>query len=121
MLTKEQLDLLRTKLDETLISIKEELGDIEDDKGEVKKPDFGNDIESTDDFPEEADEAEEFSTNIAIASGLKDRLENVEEALRKMDKGTYGKCENCGKDIPLEVLEVNPESRHCADCNKKEK
>ncbi len=119
MLTKQQLDLLREKLDKTLIDIKEELGEVEDEKGEVKVTEFGSDTESSEDLPEEADEAEELATNIAISSGLKDRLENVQEALRKMDKETYGKCENCGKDIPFEVLEVNPESRHCADCNKK--
>lgn len=119
MLTKQQLDLLREKLDKTLIDIKEELGEVEDEKGEVKVTDFGGDVESTEDLPEEADEAEELSTNIAISSGLKDRLENVQEALRKMDKETYGKCENCGKDISFELLEVNPESRHCENCNKK--
>ena len=115
-LTKEQLEELRAKLDATLVDIKGELGEIADDKGEVKNPEFGTDVESTDDAPEEADEAEEFATNIAIASGLKSRLEDVEHALRKINNGMYGKCEKCGLYIGYEVLKINPESRLCQSC-----
>lgn len=118
MLTTQQLEELRAKLDATLVDIKSELGDIEDPKGEVKPVDFGGDVESTDDAPEEADEAEELETNAAIASGLKERLENVQNALRKMDKGEYGKCEHCGMDIPFELLKVDPESRLDAHCKQ---
>jgi RNA polymerase-binding transcription factor DksA len=115
-LTKEQLEELRAKLDATLVDIKSELGEIADEKGEVKNPEFGSDVESTEDLPEEADEAEEFATNIAIASGLKSRLEDIEHALRKINKNEYGKCEKCGMDIDYETLQAVPESRLCRHC-----
>ena len=118
MLTEKNLKDLRLKLDSTLVDIKTELGELEDTKGEVKPVDFGSDIESTDDAPEEADEAEELGTNTAIANGLKARLENIENALKKMNKNEYGKCEKCGMDISYEVLSVDPESRLCQDCKK---
>ena len=38
------------------------------------------------------------------------------EALGKMEKSTYGKCENCGKDIPMERLQVNPSAKTCLNC-----
>ncbi len=116
MLTTEQLKELRARLDMTLVDIKEELGEIETDKGEPKMPEFGSDTESSEDSPEEADEAEELATNVAIADGLKARMEDVQNALRKMDKGEYGKCEKCGMDIDYEVLKANPESRLCKHC-----
>jgi len=117
-LTKQQLEELRAKLDATLVDIKSELGDIEDTKGEVKPVDFGSDVESTDDAPEEADEAEELTTNAAIAGGLKERLENIQNALRKMNKNEYGKCEKCGMEISFELLKVDPESRLDAHCKQ---
>ena len=120
-LTKQQLDELRAKLDATLVDIKSELGEITDDKGEVKNPDFGSDVESTEDLPEEADEAEEFATNIAISSGLKSRLEDIEQALRKINAGTYGTCEKCKMAIPYEVLDAVPESRLCQSCKLDQK
>ncbi len=116
MLTQQQLDELRIKLDSTLVDIKSELGELEDARGEVKPVDFGNDVESSDDAPEEADETEELGTNTAIASGLKERLENIANALRKMNKNEFGKCEKCSMDIPYEVLKVVPESRLCKMC-----
>ncbi len=120
-LTQEQLNELRSKLDATLVDIKSELGEIADEKGEVKKPEFGSDVESTEDLPEEADEAEEFATNIAISSGLKSRLEDIEQALRKMNAGTYGACEKCKMAIPYEVLQAVPESRLCQSCKLDQK
>ena len=40
-------------------------------------------------------------------------LEDVDRALRMLEKGTYGLCEACGQPIPRERLEVNPAARYC--------
>jgi RNA polymerase-binding protein DksA len=47
---------------------------------------------------------------------LQEQLEEVERALRKMDEGTYGLCENCGKEIAQPRLEAIPTARFCIDC-----
>ncbi|ABN51858.1 MAG TPA: conjugal transfer protein TraR [Hungateiclostridium thermocellum] len=48
-------------------------------------------------------------------------LEDINEALTKMDKGSFGKCELCGKEIDEERLEALPYTRLCIDCeNAKE-
>jgi RNA polymerase-binding transcription factor DksA len=44
------------------------------------------------------------------------RLEIV-EALRRIDAGTYGRCENCGREIPEERLEILPYTRYCTTCS----
>ena len=84
--------------------------------GQLKKlggvPDFGSDTEGSL-FDEEADEAEELHKNLGEAQTLKERLLNIKNALDKMHKGTYGKCEECDKEIEYEVLNVDPESRWC--------
>ena len=43
-------------------------------------------------------------------------LNETLEALRRIDMGTFGRCENCGKAIPQERLEALPAARHCAQC-----
>ena len=68
---------------------------------------------------EEADEAEEMTTNFALRAGLKGRLNAVNKALEKIEKGEYGKCEKCGGEISGEVLEVDPESELCKTCKAK--
>lgn len=55
----------------------------------------------------------------AVAQKLRESLEEVEHALAKIDAGTYGTCENCGKEIALARLEVMPAARYCIDCAAK--
>ncbi len=63
-----------------------------------------------------ADEVEEYSTLLPIEHSLEIRLKNIEIALDKIQKGKYGICEKCGKEIPVERLRVSPESRFCLSC-----
>ena len=52
----------------------------------------------------------------ALAAPLKEALDSVRTALRKLDEGTYGTCERCGKQISPARLEAKPASRYCIDC-----
>ncbi len=78
-----------------------------------------------------ADEVEEYSTLLPIEHSLEIRLKNIEIALDKirtslsartlnasriLQRGKYGICEKCGKEIPVERLRVSPESRFCLSC-----
>lgn len=40
-------------------------------------------------------------------------------ALERLDRGTYGRCENCGQDIIAERLETIPYTRYCTPCAAK--
>jgi RNA polymerase-binding protein DksA len=55
----------------------------------------------------------------ALANKLKGTLEDVENALAKLDDGTYGTCETCGKEIAAGRLEAMPTARQCIDCASK--
>jgi DnaK suppressor protein len=46
---------------------------------------------------------------------LADEAERVELALKRLASGDYGRCVDCGKDIPAERLEAIPESVRCID------
>ena len=59
---------------------------------------YGSDIEGNEDMSEEADEAEEFGANIAVAETFKKELEGITEDLEKIEKGEYGECDSCGCD-----------------------
>ena len=48
------------------------------------------------------------------------RLEAVEKALARVDKGTYGVCESCEKTIPLARLKALPFARLCVNCQSVE-
>jgi DnaK suppressor protein len=46
---------------------------------------------------------------------LASEAENVELALGRLASGDYGKCIDCGKDIPRERLEAIPEAVRCVE------
>ena len=80
-----------------------------------KPQDFGSDVDSMD---EETDEAEALANRLAIVQALKDELGEIEDALNRIEAGTYGKCAQCNKLIAKEVLDAAPESALCMDCKK---
>jgi DnaK suppressor protein len=49
----------------------------------------------------------------------KDQLAEVEHALDKIAKGTYGLCDSCGETIPAARLEIFPQTGFCAGCKAK--
>ncbi|OGD94117.1 hypothetical protein A2697_03875 [Candidatus Curtissbacteria bacterium RIFCSPHIGHO2_01_FULL_41_44] len=49
---------------------------------------------------------------------LKDELGEIERALTKIKKGTYGICERCTKRIELARLEVKPSAIYCLKCKE---
>jgi DnaK suppressor protein len=55
----------------------------------------------------------------ALAIKLRETLVDVERALAKLDAGTYGTCEDCGKPIGDDRLEAMPAARRCIACASK--
>jgi RNA polymerase-binding transcription factor DksA len=47
------------------------------------------------------------------------RLEEIADALRRIDQGAFGQCEACHKPIPAARLEAVPFTRHCVECARK--
>jgi DnaK suppressor protein len=47
------------------------------------------------------------------------KLEEVKEALMRIDEGVYGKCVSCGQNIEEKRLVAIPEAKMCIDCKLK--
>ena len=72
------------------------------------------------DLEDAAGEVEEYSTKLHIEFSLENQLKEIDAALDRIAKGTYGICENCKKEISQERLEVSPEAGLCLDCAEKQ-
>jgi RNA polymerase-binding protein DksA len=46
-------------------------------------------------------------------------ISEIDDALKRIDAGTYGTCTNCGQEIPRERLEANPWASLCIDCKRR--
>lgn len=69
--------------------------------------------------PDEGDaEIFEREKNAALIAVLERKLQDIESALRSIEKGHYGICERCGKPIEVERLEVKPDATLCLNCQQ---
>lgn len=51
---------------------------------------------------------------------VRNRMRNqIDEALRRLNEGTYGICEDCGRPISPERLKAVPFARRCVECQRK--
>jgi RNA polymerase-binding protein DksA len=65
---------------------------------------------------EEATETLELEKRLNLENRLRQELARVEHALDKIEKGTYGLCDNCGQPIDPERLEALPQASLCMNC-----
>ena len=43
-------------------------------------------------------------------------IQRIDAALKRIEDGEFGLCNNCGENIPLKRLEVSPSTPLCVDC-----
>jgi RNA polymerase-binding transcription factor DksA len=93
--------------------------DIEVEAGQRRTPADSSE-ERTPDFGDAGVEFVERETSLAIETTLKGEVENVTHALDKITLGTYGVCDGCATEIPLERLQARPQATLCLACQVKQ-
>ncbi|HEX6512287.1 MAG TPA: TraR/DksA C4-type zinc finger protein [Chloroflexota bacterium] len=68
---------------------------------------------------DEGSETFEKEKSLAIQGNLQVILDEIDHALHKFEAGTYGRCDECGNEIPYERLEVRPQATLCIQCKSK--
>jgi RNA polymerase-binding protein DksA len=58
--------------------------------------------------------------NLGLASSEQDLLNQIDEALRRIEEGNYGICEVCSKPIAQKRLLAVPYARFCIKCQSEE-
>ncbi len=119
-LSKKFLDDLKERLLKEKQELEEELKSFAEEdlnvKGNYKTifPDYGKSLGSQE---ENADEVEEYYDSLPVEHTLEARLKEVNDALKRITKKSFGMCENCQKPIAKERLEASLTARTCVECN----
>ncbi len=69
--------------------------------------------------PEGATIAFERSQVDALVRDARVRLAEIDAALERLEVGTYGVCETCGRPVPPGRLAVRPTARTCVGCSSR--
>ena len=110
---QQQLESLRSALEAEKASVDRQLA-------EHGAPIEGSNVEVDVDegFADSAHATAERSQTLALIEQLHEHQREIVAALARMDEGIYGKCENCGQDIPFERLEARPTATLCVRCKQ---
>jgi len=117
-LSKQQLAHFQEKLEVEKKQLENELSHVG-----KKNPEVEGDWQVTQgeinlDVPDQSDLAntfEELENRAALENTLEERLIMVNKALERIEKGEYGYCDNCKKQIDVKRLEANPAASECID------
>lgn len=118
-ISKETIAQIKEELEKRREQIIRDLGGItkkdehEKDEHRAMFPEYGDKLD------ENAQEITEYSTNLATEKILEDTLRDINDALARIEKGTYGVCKYCGKDINEKRLLARPVASACIECKTK--
>ena len=101
---KEILLLRKAELEKILFNLTNEIKDI--NKCEIK------------DEGDIAAASMDSGRDYQIFLNQKKELEEIKEALNRIEKGTYGICEMCDEPISEERLKIKPHAKYCIICKE---
>lgn len=111
------------KIKEQLLAKKE---DLENELKAFAEQDPKNKADFSVNFPEMGDKIDENAAEVAeygnlltLESTLENALQDVNDALERLEKGAYGICKYCREPISEKRLLARPVSSSCIDCKKK--
>ena len=107
---KTELHSERKRLLEEIASAEEGLADLIRDSGDG----------AGDDQADAGSKTFEREHEMSLANNARDMLEQVDHALARIDDGSYGVCENCGKPIGKYRLQAFPRATLCRACKEAE-
>jgi DnaK suppressor protein len=102
----EKLDALKHRLHEDMAILTQQDGD---------RTPYGGDFES---LVTAAQLASQHETDELLRRRLERRLSELDHVQRRLEQGSYGKCEQCGEQIPEERLEAMPDTTMCVPCQR---
>ena len=117
VVTEDQVNRVRQQLEKQLEDMKIDIHEIDEDVRAVAADhDLGEGVDNH--IGDDSDIVYEQERLLTVREELNNRRVRIEQALKKMDKGTWGTCESCGNPIPAERLEALPFVTLCISCQE---
>ncbi|MEX0985090.1 MAG: TraR/DksA C4-type zinc finger protein [Actinomycetota bacterium] len=107
-LTKPEIAELRTRLLEEQSELQAQLTTIEDGTFAASQSDLSGDVGIDDESADAGSATFEREKDLSIENNVRDLMQKIERALKRIDDGTYGVCERCGKPIEKARVKALP-------------
>ncbi len=109
-------DRIRTRLEEERARLEGVREGIRREQGDGSVSDVAGELSSFDQHPGDlGTETFEQEKNLSLLEQVEAELGEVEAAFARLERGTYGVCQACGRPIAPERLEALPATRFCVE------
>lgn len=117
--------MAKAKASKDLEAVKERLlvkrGELEGQLVELaKSAEQTAEAEPSDEFGDSGAATLQRERDLQMSENVQEMLEKVEVALEKIDNGTYGVCESCGKKIEAARIKALPYATLCITCAQRD-
>jgi len=107
-LTKKELDDLRTRLQAEEVELQTQLTTIEEDTFATTQSEMVGDVGLDDESADAGTATFEREKDLSIENNVRDLLQKISRALKRIEAGTYGICDRCGKPIEKARIKALP-------------
>ena len=112
-LSEKEIDELRTSLLQERDQLQRQLGELEATSFSTPQSDLSGETAFDEEYADSGTATFERERDLSLENNIRDLLEKIDRALSRMDEGTYGICERCGKPIEKARLKALPYANLC--------
>ncbi|HYT29560.1 MAG TPA: TraR/DksA C4-type zinc finger protein, partial [Actinomycetota bacterium] len=103
----------RERLQAELADVRAQFADIEESSFSADQSELSGEVAFDEEYADAGSTTFEREKDLSISNNLRDLMEKIERALTRIDGGTYGLCERCGKPIEKARLKALPYAALC--------
>jgi len=107
-LTSQEIEELRTRLESEREELDSQLTTIEDQAFAATQSDMSGDVGVDDESADAGTATFEREKELSIEQNVRDLIQKIDRALKRIEDGTYGICEVCGKPIEKARIKALP-------------
>jgi DnaK suppressor protein len=117
---KKQLAAIRERLTNERADLERQLAEVEEESFTGTQSELTGDGGVNDDFADAGSATFDRENALSIRNNIRDLIDQVTRAIARIDEGTYGTCERCGRPIDAARLKALPHALLCMDCKRRE-
>ena len=115
-LAESTIERFKKRLEDERVRLASLIEEIEQEQEAVRLSETSSERSPDPNTAEGGSLAFEMEKELSLAANARDLLAQVDEALGRIESGTYGVCARCGIPIPVARLDALPYTKHCVDC-----
>jgi DnaK suppressor protein len=117
---KKALAQIRKTLEQERDELLRRDAELEQATFDATQSDMTGEVGLDEDFADAGTATFDRERDLSIRNNIRDLVDQITRAINRIENGTYGECERCGRPIDAARLKALPHALLCMDCKRRE-